>query len=247
MKLDVYKFTDPGGRDHNEDSIAARIFPDGALCAVADGLGGHKDGEIASQKVVDTFLSAEIPVDCKDGENWLAAQMEAANNALLSLQKELSSNMKSTAAVLLIQGRSAVWANVGDSRVYYLHGGAIVSITEDHSVAYRKYKAGEISRRQIAVDDDQPSLLRVLGNADRHAPAFHTSQFPLENGDGFLLCSDGMWEYVSDEEILIDFLKSQDAVQWGELLLLRVMNRLQPGHDNLSIITARILQEGDDP
>ena len=146
--------------------------------------------------------------------------------------------MKSTAVTLLIRGNEARWANVGDSRLYHFHKGALSFVTEDHSVAYKKFKAGEITRAQIATDEDQSSLLRSLGNKERHQPA--SGGADLAPGDGFLLCSDGLWEHLSDGEILIDYLKSDSAEQWAEQLLLRVIARQKPGTDNLSLITVMV-------
>ena len=242
MELDIFEFTNPGGRERNEDCIGSQKTEDSALFIVADGLGGHRDGDIASKSVVNTFLHAPLPTNPNHVEEWLASWTEEANQTLLNLQEKRSSNMKSTAAVLLIQNQTASWANVGDTRIYFLHKDEIASVTEDHSVAYRKYRAGEITRRQIAYDPDQSSLLRVLGSADRHAPSLVTLPVLLEDGDGFLLCSDGMWEYVSDDEILIEYLKTQRASDWGEGLLLRAISRVEPNHDNLSMIVVRVCE-----
>ena len=148
--------------------------------------------------------------------------------------------MKSTVAALAVSGGRAAWAKVGDSRVYYLHGRAIEKITEDHSVAYKKYKSGSITRAQIGMDEDQSCLLRVLGNSDRNKPDVGSPDSPIEPGDGFFLCSDGMWEYLLDEEILIDFLKAETAQDWAEQLLLRAMDRIRPKNDNLSLITVMV-------
>ena len=248
MRLDSYVFTSAGGREHNEDAAAKREFsspaPAGGIYVVADGLGGHQYGERASACAVETLTAAEAPAAEEDGEAWLRAQLETANTRILAQQRETQAVMKSTAVVLLIRGERAEWANVGDSRLYYLHGRELTGVTEDHSVAYKKYKAGEISRDMIGTDEDQSSLLRALGNPERHEPSFYSSAAPLSPGDGFLLCSDGVWEYLPDGEILIDFLKAGNARQWAELLLLRVISRVQPGNDNLSLITVMV---GGDP
>ena len=188
-------------------------------------------------------MEAEPPAPEEDGSEWLKARIESANEAVMALQREKRAVMKTTVAALLIRDQEAHWANVGDSRIYYIHDGELTSVTEDHSVAYRKYKAGEITRAEICFDEDQSSLLRVLGNPERHQPSCHTADPPLAPGDGFLLCSDGAWEYLPDGEILIDFLKSGNARDWGELLLVRILSRVQPGNDNLSLITV-IVQGG---
>ncbi|MBR1659535.1 MAG: hypothetical protein IJ705_04390, partial [Oscillospiraceae bacterium] len=123
------------------------------------------------------------------------------------------------------------------------HGGEQVFVTEDHSVSYKKFRAGEISRADIRTDPDQSALLRALGNAERCAPDAGSFEAPVGAGDGFLLCSDGVWEYLPEGEMLIDLLKSASAREWGENLLLRVLSRVGPGNDNLSLITVLVREE----
>ena len=103
-----------------------------------------------------------------------------------------------------------------------------------------KYKAGEISRDDLAIDEDQSRLLRTLGGEDRFEPEIFVNDISLEPGDGFLLCSDGAWEYLRDGEIPIDMLKSQNAKEWAELLLLRMMDRITSDNDNLTLLTLMV-------
>lgn len=103
-------------------------------------------------------------------------------------------------------------------------------------MAYKKYKAGEISRREIAFDEDQSRLLRSIGGNDHNQPVICEYEEILSPGDAFFLCSDGVWEFLEDEEIVIDLLKSQNAVQWAESLLLRMMDRVNGENDNLSML-----------
>ena len=153
------------------------------------------------------------------------------------MQKEKKKTLKSTMAALAIDGTRAVWAHSGDSRVYYLHRGWLQCVTEDHSVAYKKYKAGEISRDALAWDEDQSMLLRSLGGEERYEPEIRVYEEPVEPGDAFLLCSDGAWEYLRDGEIPIDLLKAENAKRWAELLVLRMMDRITKGNDNLTLLT----------
>ena len=80
----------------------------------------------------------------------------------------------------------------------------------------------------------------MLGSPDRNNPDIGFADSPIEPGDGFFLCSDGMWEYLLDEEILIDFLKAETAQDWAEQLLLRAMDRIRPKNDNLSLIAVMV-------
>lgn len=239
MYLDSFAFTDQGGRSGNQDAVGILQAPEFQAYVVADGLGGHLHGEEASACVVRTLTESEQPCG-EDPAAWLTERIAEANSSILQMQEQKRSNMKSAVSALVVKADRAVWANVGDCRVYYLRDRALAQCTEDHSVAYKKYRSGEITRDQIATDEDQSSLLRTLGNPTRNQPDCHCPEQPLKVGDGFLLCSDGMWEYVTDDEILIDFLKADSAETWANLLLLRLMERVRPGNDNLSVITVMV-------
>lgn len=204
---------------------------------MCDGLGGHAFGEAASHAAVDVIISSWQNSVLPDRKEWMHSVIKQANSKILELQREKNTIMKSTAVVLVIDGQHAVWANTGDSRLYYIHRGELFSVTEDHSVAYKKFKAGEIAREEIAADEDQSSLLRTLGNEERYEPDVYESGTPLEQGDAFLLCSDGAWEYLSDYEALVDYHKAADASHWMELMLTRIISRVDGKSDNLSMIT----------
>ena len=236
MEFDTYEFSSQGGRSYNEDSVGSRTGGDQGIFVVADGLGGHSYGELASACVRDTLL---VGFPCLDGDpaQWLEARIAEANRRVLALQQEKNAILKSTVAALYVMGSRAIWAHAGDSRLYYIHEGRLKAYTEDHSVAYKKYKAGEITRREIPFDEDQSRLLRSIGGEDHNEPVIRVYEEFLSPGDGFLLCSDGVWEFLDDEEIVIDRLKSKDAKQWAEYLLLRMMERIQGGNDNLSLLS----------
>lgn len=237
--IDSFFFTAPGGREQNEDAVGQREIPGGTLFLLADGLGGHQRGAEASAQVIASMQDAASPEE-EDLEQWLTRSITQANEVLLRLQADSGSNMRSTLVALALTNNKAVWGHVGDSRLYCIRGGRLISFTNDHSVAYAKYKSGEITRAQIGQDEDQSSLLRSLGNPTRNHPDLAVLDSPPQSGDGFLLCSDGLWEYLYDGEILADFCKSAFAEDWARRLLLRVMGRVQPGNDNLSLITIMV-------
>lgn len=240
MILDSFIFSDPGGRENNEDSAGERRFSDGGIFVVADGLGGHEDGEQASRAVCETLLTASVPED-GNWENWLESRFDEAGKAVRTLQVQKRSGMKSTAAALLLQNGRAYWGHIGDTRLYYFHNDDLVTCTADHSVSYKKYLAGEITRGQIGQDEDQNRLLRSVGSQDlSHGMPDIGGAENIVRGDGFLLCSDGVWKYLPDGEILVDFLKTETAQEWGQLMLLRVASRVEPDYDNLTLITVRV-------
>lgn len=239
MRLDVFEYTSKGGRSYNEDSLGSQIDENGGIFVVADGLGGHNRGEVASAAAVETIISGWNPQPEIIAQQ-VTARIEAANQRILAIQQETNTVMKTTVAVLALCGNKAVLANSGDSRVYFIHKNELYAVTSDHSVAFKKYKAGEITRDQIGSDEDQSCLLRCLGGVDRYQPDVCEFDVPVETGDAFLLCSDGAWEFLRDEEILIDYLKSDSACRWTELLLLRTMERINGGNDNLSVLTVMV-------
>jgi len=239
MYINAFKFSSAGGRSYNEDSAEYHIEGENGIFVVADGLGGHSHGELASGIVCDTFMENWKPFE-QERAGWISSTANIANERILAMQQEKNARMKSTLTALAIDGNKAVWAHSGDSRIYYIHNGWIEAVTEDHSVAYKKFKAGEISRNEISYDDDQSSLLRSLGGDTRFEPEVRVWDANLVSGDGFLLCSDGAWEYLRDGEIPIDMLKSHDAQEWAQLLVLRMMDRIVRDNDNLTVLTVML-------
>ncbi len=238
MQFDVFEYSNKGGRSYNEDNSGC-IYEDDdgrGVFVVADGLGGHLRGELASETAVD-ILSLENWVDKNaDNAELLKQKISDANQSILELQVQEKAVLKTTVAAVAVCEGDAVWANVGDSRVYFIHENKLHAYSEDHSVAYKKYKAGMITREQLATDEDQSQLLRALGNEERNEPTIYKSNVKLRPGDAFLLCTDGAWELLHDEEIVIDFVKADTARKWCELLLVRIMERIGEHHDNLTLV-----------
>ena len=239
MKLESYLFTTEGGREENQDSADLLVKEDSGIFVLADGLGGHQHGRTASDVIVKSLIEAWSSSESAHDKDWLETQIGVANEKLLAKQAEMKSNMKSTVVALAIDNDKASWANTGDSRLYYIHNGDIAAVTDDHSVAYKKYQAGEITRAQLGKDEDQSCLLKALGNETRWNPDTYEKS-GISAGDAFLLCCDGLWEYVLDEEILIDRLKSENPSEWVALLLMRAMARIEPGNDNLTALAVMV-------
>ena len=233
MKLSAYMYTNRGGRENNEDSLRLSLEGERGVFVVADGLGGHQSGEVASALAADAILDA--CAGRAPEEEALTEALRAANARVLEGQREPGrEDMRTTAVALWLEGERALWAHVGDSRLLHFSGGALAHATRDHSVTYRKFLGGEISYMDIYHDDDRSSLLRVLGRETCQPEAGGCAAAP---GDAFLLCTDGLWEFVYREEMLADWLKAETPEQWARLMLLRRVRRAGPGSDNFSLIT----------
>ena len=240
MKISYYAYTNKGGRPNNEDSIFCGLQNRRGVFVLADGLGGHSSGEVASGLAAQAIWEGCAGAEILDSET-LKGQLEEANRLVLEGQKVPGrEDMKTTAVALALEGDLAFWAHVGDSRLYRFSDGQLVFATRDHSVTYMKYLGGEISYMDVYHDDDRSSLLRVLGKSSCQP---ETGQAELKSGDAFLLCSDGFWEYVYQEEIQADLLKAETPAQWVQLMLLRQIRRTPPGNDNFSVIAVFVEEE----
>lgn len=238
MEFDTYLFTNPGGRSYNEDCADMRIKEKAGFFVLADGLGGHRYGEKAAECVV-----TQMCIDWEEGSDTKKSCIDRlfqaighANEKVLDMQKQMHEKMKSTVIAAAVDHDVLSWAGVGDSRLYFVSGNQILLVSQDHSVTYKKYQSGEITGGQISFDEDRSSLLRIVGDDTRCIPEGWEMDGALADGDSFLLCSDGFWEYLSNEEILIDRLKAETAKEWVELMVLRIMEKFQPNTDNITVL-----------
>ena len=240
MKLSAYMYTNRGGRENNEDSVRCAAQGGCGAFLVADGLGGHQSGEVASALAADVIFSGCTGETSPDRDALLELFREA-NRALREQQAVPGQeDMKTTAVALCVDGERAVWAHIGDSRLYRFSGGELTEVTRDHSVTYKKFLGGEISYMDVYRDDDRSSLLRVLGKESCQPEA---GEGTVAAGDAFLLCSDGFWEYVYNEEMQADLCKAASPADWAERMLLRHIRRTPPGNDNFSLITVFVEDE----
>nr|VFJ57967.1 MAG: Serine/threonine protein phosphatase PrpC [Candidatus Kentron sp. DK] len=258
ITYDEFAITSRGGRAHNEDhyglSELGSGFNDGSGCwVVADGLGGHSGGETASRIAVSNLLAHFKE---KAGQRRFGIEEEALGAALKDTQSVIMarkereprfSQMYTTVVLLVTDGVMARWAHVGDSRLYYFHRGKIASQTEDHSVSYMLYRAGEIDRQQIRTHEDRNRLLRSLGARKSFQPEIAAEPVVLQPSDAFLLCTDGFWEYVLEKEMEADLAASETAEDWAKKMEHRVLARVRAKshreHDNYTAITVRIKQK----
>lgn len=230
-----------GGRAYNEDACGYR---DGCW-VLADGLGGHGGGEVASRIAVDTVLAALAPMPAPirapiraPGAADLAEAIAAANRAIQDRQQTdpRLERMRTTLVVLTSDGREALWAHVGDSRLYQFRDGRVRFQTADHSVPQVMARAGEIRPDEIRFHEDRNRLLRTLGNPDEARPTLAEAPVPLQAGDVFLLCTDGFWEYITEAEMEVALAKTAVPGQWLQAMTVRLLGRAPPDHDNFSAI-----------
>ena len=241
MPLNSYSYSIIGGRRENQDAVGSREDGSRGLYVVADGLGGHDAGRVAADCAVAALLKNWVPETALSKER-MAAAIGRANAAILHIQRETGLETKSTVVALAVRDDQAIWANTGDSRLYHIRDGRVAAHTADQSLAYKKYRLGMIRWEDIPYDADQNLLLRALGNEIHWKPHVYPLQH-VRPGDGFLLCSDGLWELLRDGEIADDCAAAEDAEDWGRRLIERVEARMEPGHDNVSFIAVKLTAE----
>jgi len=202
--------SDPGRvRELNEDSWHYETFgPDLALGAVADGMGGHDRGEVASALAIETlFAEAGTRYDptrefnLQSLKRLLRTSFSLANRSVLECGRENESNMGTTLTTTLVyRGTEALLANVGDTRGYLLREGSLEQITRDHSLVAYLVQMGELTREQARTHPSGNILVRSVGSTDDvDIDIFHVT---LNPGDRLLLATDGLWSELPDEEIL---------------------------------------------
>ena len=236
MKFTAAMSSEAGGRKINED-YCDYVQSGGFGCwVVADGLGGHEGGEYASRIAASRIIEAAGRKELHS-EAILRHYIQEAQEALHAYQKQDKrlASMRTTIVCLVSDYRKVAWAHVGDSRLYQFRDGLVRTQTKDHSVCQSLVNIGEITVEQIRHHEDRSRLLRVLGAEGEAKPDVGPPE-AAKPGDAYLLCTDGLWEYVTETEMEIDLAKSADPRQWLSLMEERVLGRAKAGHDNYSAI-----------
>lgn len=245
----TYKLlTNQGERNNNEDCIGM-LEKDNEFCFVlADGLGGHGYGELASETVVKNILQFFYTQGLKG--DLLSAAIEYAQNELLKKQQANPEyqDMKTTLVVLHIDGTTARWAHVGDSRLYCFKKNKLITRTFDHSVPQNLVLSGEIKEKEIRHHPDRNRLLRVMGTTWEKPKYEISAPMLLKKSSqyAFLLCTDGFWELI-DEKIMQKCLKQTiNCDSWiGTMEQTILKNGKGTGMDNYSAIAIRINSKKD--
>lgn len=231
-----------GGRLEQQDRWGVFTTPrgsDGLLAIVADGLGGHGDGALGAQAVVEAgkvFF-----------QEYRAQLWEQPNEALALLCNHLQTSVvamsrqaHSTVVALWLKENHAHWMHVGDSRLYHLRSGCRLVRTRDHSAAQMLLELGEIDEGEVADHPAQSCLYRSLGSEQTPRPDVGAGQ--VEADDMFVLCSDGVWEHIREHE-LWDAAVATDKLSKAAAHLTRLATaRGGPEADNATLVIVRPTQ-----
>ena len=239
MRVIAHGKTDKGlVRKENEDAFC--IEEDLGLLAIADGMGGHASGEVASKMAIE-ILREFIKNEGESLPDRLSSGVKLANRTIFEAAQSQSqlNGMGTTLTALQLNGNRLSIAHVGDSRVYLIRGGVIEQITDDHTIISEQVARGMMTKEEAARSDMRNILSRALGIGPE--VDVDMEELTVSEGDQLVLCSDGLSELISDDEILSEVQSSKRPdLACNELVNLA---NQRGGEDNVTVIVAHLHRE----
>jgi serine/threonine protein phosphatase PrpC len=231
--------SDIGGREEQQDraDIFAAKSGEAYLVVLADGMGGHHGGALAAQAVLDAarqqFESAGIDEPMAALEQYCLH----AHQAVSAIGEEEEQSPGSTCVLLYLSADEAYWAHVGDSRLYHFRNGKLLNHTVDHSLVQLLVSQGDMTENEMADSPLQNQLYMRLGAEETPKPTLGAAD--VQAGDAFMLCSDGFWESVDEQEVSA-ILFDDDLEQGVEKLVKLARQRGGDGGDNITMVIAQM-------
>jgi PPM family protein phosphatase len=238
MRFSVYQVSRKGGREKNEDRMGYCYTRDSGLFALADGMGGHPEGEVASQLALQTLAAMfqrDAKPSLKDPLRFLHDAVIAGHHQLLryATERALIDTPRTTVVACVLQGNAAYWAHCGDSRLYLVRGDKLIARTRDHSYTELQETLAQVV--PVGERFNRNVLFTCLGSPGK--PVIDTAgPMLLQPGDRVLLCSDGLWGSVTDAEITTQLAQRpiSDAVPE---LVEQALRNAGPKSDNVTVIS----------
>ena len=240
VRLDWCGSTDIGMvRDHNEDYYFCYGIDDTGLFVVADGMGGHDAGEVASKLAVEMVcreMRARAEKQQMDPVTMIRESILRANKEVIREGMSKGSNMGTTLGVAFVTDDRAYVGSVGDSRVYWIENGSIKQVTEDHSLVAKLVKVGKITKDEARNHPKSNLLYRTIGSEE--AVAVDTFEVNVRKGGCLLMCTDGLWGEVTDEDLHKVCVTEKDAKSACSKLI--AMANENGGKDNITAVMVKI-------
>ena len=205
MKFTIYQNSRQGPRNYNQDRLAYSYSKDALLLVLADGMGGHRNGEIAAQLAVktltDAFQRLAVPF-LSSPAKFLTDHIQQVHDMIdnVTQEQELIESPRTTIVVAVIQRGFLYCAHVGDSRLYHFRDGHLLFRTVDHSVVQSMFKKGMITQEEMATHPYKNKIYNCLGG-DTPPQIDLADRYELIEGDTVLLCTDGVWGVLADHQI----------------------------------------------
>ncbi len=235
----------PGGRTNNEDFVAEATYGNSKCYVLCDGLGGHDCGEVASSFVAEVVTNMFAAGG--DYPTFIPDAFNKAQEELLKLQVErnMENAMKTTMVILVVTDEIIKWGHIGDSRLYHIfNNGTKYERTRDHSMVQILVDMGEITEKEMRHHEDRNKILRVMG-AEWSTKSYDLSAIiERDREHSFVLMTDGFWEYVEEEEMLIILNETDSCEEWLREMEMLVEERADmTSTDNYSAICVTVTQD----
>lgn len=235
--FDVSYISDKGGRPVNEDSVAVEHNDKMTLISVADGLGAHGGGDIASE-MAERVLKKEIFCDKKFNFKRIDDVFESINEEVIQKQTD-EIKMKTTLACMILTNKHMYAAHLGDTRMYIFENNKFIH-TADHSVAYDEEMKKGGTLDDVRKNPNKHILKAALGVSRIRPPDVLKRR--IKENTSILICSDGFWEYVNEDEMVETSTKSSNVHQWLEAMLKCHYKKVENFNDNYSAICLKIIK-----
>lgn len=242
MRFSIYQASRQGGRRYNQDRVAYSYSRDALLMVVADGMGGHSHGELAAQITIQTVAEAfqrNAHPKLKDPAAFLQGAMYHAHRAINEHVRahHMNETPHTTCVACVLQDDTAWWAHTGDSRLYLYSDTGLVARTRDHSTVQQLHDDGYITEEAMKTHPDRNKIYNCLGG---HIPpeVEVARPMPLSESDLVLICTDGLWGSLTEEQMLAT-LRTFPLARAVEFLMDHAELRAGPHGDNLSAIAMR--------
>lgn len=239
MRFSIYQASRQGGRRYNQDRVAYSYSRDALLMVVADGMGGHSHGELAAQITVQTLAETfqrNARPKLKDPAAFLRGALERAHQAINEhvSAHHMSEVPHTTCVACVLQDDTAWWAHAGDSRLYLYSDTGLVARTRDHSTVQQLCDDGFITEEAMSTHPDRNKIYNCLGG--HIPPEVEVSRpMPLSEHDTILICTDGLWGSLTEEQMAAT-LRTFPLARAVEFLMDHAELRAGPHGDNLSAI-----------
>ena len=237
MKIEYAKVSALGDRADNQDRAAIVVADEAGIMLVFDGMGGHENGaqaaEIGLKVVQESFVAADLPLF--DPQGFLYMSMARAHDEVVKIGSDLAVDFRprATCAICLVQENGSWWGHIGDSRIYHMRQGQLVTRSRDHSHVEVLIQEGAITEEE-ALDHPMRNFVECCIGGDAPVPDMSiTRKMPLEHGDVLLACTDGLWSGISDEEIADVATNTADSLAENlKALSVKALTTNAPYSDN---------------
>jgi len=239
LQVEIASRSEVGGRSRNEDDLRHGVSGPFSFAVLSDGAGGHRGGNIASDMVV-RMTALGLQSASQATPEYLTQLVRDTHVAINEQQhgKRSAERMHATVVALWIDARreEALWTHVGDSRLYLLRHGRVCHVTRDDSVVQRMVDAGYLTPEEAIDHPHKNQLLAAMGTEGEIEPTTVEHPMPIEDGDAFLLCSDGWWDLFSKRAIEAAFAAADSPQDWLDRMQAQIRDAARPKQDNYSAI-----------